>query len=153
MGTDPQPVEADAGAAVEVLVVEDNPGDVRLAREAFGALDRPVTLTIAEDGRTALEELRSRSDLPSLVLLDLDMPELDGRQFLQEVKEDPPARPVPVVVFSSSADPVDVTETYTTHANAYVTKPDDADEFFRAIRNLDAFWFSTAALPGGAESA
>lgn len=154
MAAEPSPDHGtDRDAPIEVLMVEDNPGDARLAEEAFDALDRPVTLTVVGDGTSALERLLSGdAALPALVLLDLDLPDITGREVLERLKSDPTVRRVPVVVFSTSDDPTDIEATYEQHANAYMTKPRDADEFFRTIRRLDAFWFSTAALPGGGDT-
>ncbi|WP_254829370.1 response regulator [Haloglomus salinum] len=140
-------------APVEVLMVEDNPGDARLAEEAFDALDRLVELTVVADGTAALDRLLSTDSVPpALVLLDLDLPDITGRNVLERLKSEPAVRHIPVVVFSSSDDPADIRETYDHHANAYMTKPRDADEFFRTIRRLDAFWFSAAALPRGGDA-
>jgi CheY-like chemotaxis protein len=137
-----------AGGAIEVLMVEDNAGDARLAREAFDAVDRRVRLTVVSDGEAAIERLLSEeTDPPSLVLLDLNLPGADGRTVLEACKSRPTIRRTPVVVFSSSGDPDDVRDVYDHHANAYMTKPRDADGFFDTIRQLAGFWFSAATLP------
>ncbi|WP_255194930.1 response regulator [Halorarius litoreus] len=134
---------------IEVLLVEDNPGDVRLAQEAFDAVDRPIQLTVATDGTEALDHLRTAAPehLPALVLLDLNLPGADGRTVLRECKSRPTLRHTPVVVFTSSEEPEDVRGLYDAHANAYVPKPRDADGYFDTVQRLDAFWFSTALLP------
>lgn len=132
---------------IDVLMVEDNPGDARLAHEAFSAVDSQVELTVVSDGAEALDLLHSTDDPPSLVLLDLDLPGVDGRAVLRECKTMPALRRTPIVVFTSSDAPEDVADVYDLHANAYMTKPNDSDGFFDTIRRLDAFWFSTAVLP------
>jgi chemotaxis family two-component system response regulator Rcp1 len=137
---------------LDVLLVEDNPGDARLAREAFAATDRNVHLTVASDGQEALDVITERhadgdSPPPSLVLLDLDLPGVDGRTVLRELKSDPTLMRIPVVVFSGSEDDADVERMYDFHANAYVTKPRDATGYFDTIERLSAFWFSAVTLP------
>jgi CheY-like chemotaxis protein len=134
--------------AIDVLMVEDNAGDARLAREAFDATDSQVRLTVVSDGASAIDRLLSEETaLPSLVLLDLNLPGADGRTVLEACKSRPTLRRTPVVVFSSSDAPEDVCDVYDHHANAYVTKPRDADGFFDTIRQLTGFWFSAATLP------
>lgn len=148
-------VDTDSGSGpIEVLMIEDNPGDARLAREAFRAVDSRVELTVVPDGKEALELLLSADEehIPSLVLLDLDLPGADGRTVLRACKSQPTLRRTPVVVFTTSDDPEDVRDIYDYHANAYMRKPRDADGFFDTIRRLDDFWFSTAVLPEVARS-
>lgn len=144
-------MSSDAGAGgppLDVVMVEDNPGDARLAREAFDAVNSRVRLTVVPDGSAALERLRDSGDcVPSLVLLDLDLPGMDGLAVLRELKSDPALRQTPVVVFTTSGDPADVRELYRHHANAYMRKPSDADGYFETIERLDRFWFSAAELP------
>ena len=113
---------------IDVLMVEDNPGDARLAREAFDAVDSGVRLTVISDGEEAIDRLLSDDgESPSLVLLDLDLPGADGRTVLEACKSRPTLRRTPVVVFTSSDDPEDVCDVYEQYANAYMTKPRDAD--------------------------
>lgn len=141
----------DTEPPVEVLLVEDNPREVRLLREVFAEVGADVSLTVAGDGAAALDRLRSRhgatDDLPHFVLLDLDLPETDGHEVLAAVKSDEDLRHVPVIVFTTSDDATDVTETYANHANAFVTKPDTAGRFVELVDNLQAFWLSSATLP------
>lgn len=132
---------------VTVLLVEDNPGDVRLAREAFGDLERSVELTHVASGTEALDTLRTSPNPPTLVLLDLDLPGDDGHTVLEAVKSEPELRRIPIVVFTTSDDPRDVARTYDRHANAYVTKPQNIDQFFDVVHGLESFWFDVATLP------
>lgn len=129
-----------------VLLVEDNPGDVRLVREAFEEIDHQADLTVETDGKRALERLRSDPSPPSLVLLDLHLPGCAGDDVLEELKADPSLRRVPVVIFSDSNDKEDVRQMYDLHANAYVTKPQDMDQYVSVVEQLTGFWLSTARL-------
>lgn len=144
-------MSSDAGAGgppLDVVMVEDNPGDARLAREAFAAVNSRVRLTVIANGTAALERLRDPGDcVPALVLLDLDLPGMDGLAVLRELKSESALRQTPVVVFTTSDDPADVRELYGHHANAYMRKPSDAEGFFETIERLDRFWFSAAELP------
>jgi CheY-like chemotaxis protein len=136
---------------VEILLIEDNPGDVRLTQEAFREGKIENTLTTVGDGEAAMELLRGRvargEPKPGLILLDLNLPRMDGRQVLAELKSDPELRLLPVVVLTSSAAERDVIESYQRNVNAYVTKPIDIDEFLAAIRALEGFWLTVVRLP------
>jgi CheY-like chemotaxis protein len=136
---------------VEILLVEDNPGDVRLTQEAFREGRIENKLTVAGDGEGALELLRGRLAVgearPGLILLDLNLPRMDGRDVLAELKGDPQLKVIPVVVLTSSSAERDVVESYERNANAYITKPIDIDEFLAAIRALEGFWLSVVRLP------
>ena len=136
-----------------VLVVEDNPGDVRLVREAFADADHEATLHVVEDGTEALAFCRGRgayadAPTPAVVLLDLSLPRTDGRELLERFREDADLRTTPVVVFTSSDSRDDVREAYRNCANAYLTKPVDFDEFIDTVRSFAAFWLGAARLPG-----
>ncbi len=136
---------------IEILLVEDNPGDVRLTQEAFKEGKIENRLTVVGDGDAAMELLRGRvargEPHPGLILLDLNLPRKDGRQVLAELKSDPALKLIPVVVLTSSAAERDVVESYERNVNAYVTKPIDIDEFLAAIRALEGFWLSVVKLP------
>ena len=136
-----------------VLLVEDNPGDVRLVEEAFRKVDSETALLVVSDGRAALDVMAGRGEYadtpqPDLVLLDLNLPRLDGGKLLAELKADPDVRRIPVVVLTSSQMPEDVVRAYDRHANAYLTKPVDPAEFIDAIEAIERFWLGTAELPG-----
>ena len=138
---------------IEVLLVEDNPGDIRLMREAFWEVDVRHCLHTAADGEEAMRFLRragdfSRAPRPDLIVLDLNLPRKDGREVLAEVKQDPALRHIPVVVLSSSTAEGDISSAYDLHANCYVSKPVDFEEFIRVVQSIEAFWFTTARLPG-----
>jgi len=140
--------------AVEILLVEDNPGDVRLTREALREGTVPSNLHVAHDGVEALAFLRregSHRDAvrPDLILLDLNLPRKDGRQVLEEIKTSPELRSIPVVVLTSSQAEQDIARAYDLHANCYVTKPVDLDQFISVVRSIEDFWFGTVQLPRG----
>jgi len=135
-----------------ILLVEDNPGDVRLTREAFKKFEGSCAIHVVQDGEQALEYLRQEGDYtdavrPNLVLLDLNLPKIDGKQVLRELKADPKLRSIPVVIFSSSRRREDVFSTYDDHANCYITKPYDFDEFEETIKRVADFWLNQVALP------
>jgi CheY-like chemotaxis protein len=141
-----------APGLLQLLLVEDNPGDVELTREALHEVPVPCRLSVARDGAEALRFLRREgahagAPRPDLVLLDLNLPRLDGRAVLAAVKQDPALRAIPVVVLTTSRAPADVREAYALHANAYVVKPADLDAHFAAVRALVEFWGAVAARP------
>jgi two-component system, chemotaxis family, response regulator Rcp1 len=137
---------------LEVLLVEDNPADIRLTREALKEAEALARLHVAEDGIKAMEYLRQSSQKtpkPHLILLDLNLPRKDGREVLEEIKRDISLRHIPVVVLTTSQAEQDVLRSYQLLANAYVTKPVDLDQFFHVVRSIDRFWFRTARLAHG----
>ena len=145
-----QPVSA--VTPIEVLLVEDDPGDVLMTREAFDEHRVNNRLNVVSDGVEALAYLRRQppfSDAvrPDLILLDLNLPRRDGRQVLEEIKEDESLRHIPVVVLTTSQLDEDILRSYQLHANAYVTKPVDFDQFIRAVRQIDEFFVSVVKLP------
>jgi CheY-like chemotaxis protein len=138
----------------EVLLVEDNAGDVVLVREALQDGPVPVNLTVVADGEAALARLRRQgawagAPRPDLILLDLQLPRLGGRELLAAVKADERLRHIPVVVLTSSRAEQDVAACYDLHANCYVAKPADLDEFIRAVKSIETFWLTVAQLPRG----
>jgi two-component system, chemotaxis family, response regulator Rcp1 len=142
--------------ALHILVVEDNPGDVRLIEEALKEGVFSHLVSRAADGMEALRLIRPEGGgglVPDLILLDLNLPGMDGRELLREIKATPHLRRVPVIVLSSSKADEDVLRTYELHANAYVTKPVQVDDFIRTIRSLEEFWTTVARLPTRLESA
>jgi CheY-like chemotaxis protein len=139
---------------VEILLVEDNPGDVVLTREALRDTKVPTRLSVAADGEEALARLRRQGPFaaaarPDLILLDLNLPRLGGREVLAAVKADEQLRRIPVVVLTSSEAEQDVAASYDLHANCYVTKPVDLGQFLRVVKSIEDFWLHTARLPGG----
>ncbi len=142
--------EAESGRPVEILLVEDNPGDVRLTREALKG--GKARLSVAADGEEALAFLRregghANAPRPDLILLDLNLPRRDGRQVLEEIKKDDSLGRIPVVVLTTSAADEDILRSYQLHANAYVTKPVDFERFIAVIRQIDEFFVSVVKLP------
>jgi CheY-like chemotaxis protein len=138
--------------SIEVLLVEDNPGDVRLVREAFWEVDVRHCLHTTSDGVEAIDFLRrregyARAPRPDLIVLDLNLPRKDGREVLAEIKRDARLRHIPVVVLSSSTAAEDVAGAYDLHANCYVSKPVDFEQFVNVVRSIETFWFNTARLP------
>ncbi len=140
--------------SIDVLLVEDDPGDVLLTREAFEdqVAAAATRLHVVGDGRMALDFLRKTGEYadaptPDLVLLDLNLPRVDGREVLAEAKADPALRQIPIVVLTTSEAEEDVLRSYDLHANAYVTKPVDFDKFITTIRNIDSFFGIVARLP------
>jgi CheY-like chemotaxis protein len=138
---------------VEILLVEDNPGDVRLTREALREGKVHNNLYIAKDGVEALAFLRREGAefadavRPDLILLDLNLPRKDGREVLEEIKDDPSLRHIPVVVLTSSEAEQDIVRAYDLHANCYVSKPVDLDQFITVVQSIENFWFTIVKLP------
>lgn len=135
-----------------ILLVEDNPGDVRLMREALRPNDSKKILHVVEDGVEAVSYLRRQGPyvnarIPSLVFLDLNLPRMDGREVLREIKTDAVLRKIPVVVLTTSESYTDVRKAYELHANCYVKKPTDLDEYLHVIQACESFWFNTVRLP------
>lgn len=138
--------------AIELLLVEDNPGDVRLTREALRESRVRNRITVARDGVEALEVLRregvhANAPRPDLILLDLNLPRMNGREFLAEIKNDPAFARIPVVILTSSNEEEDIAKTYELRANAYVTKPVDFEQFFRVVRSIEDFWLTVVRFP------
>lgn len=140
---------------IEVLLVEDNPGDARLAVEAFkenGGIKLRANLHVVGDGVEAMRYLRRESGYydkprPDIILLDLNLPRKDGREVLAEVKEDSELKIIPVLILTTSRAERDIFETYNLRANGYVSKPIDLDEFTDVVTSIKDFWFMTAKLP------
>jgi chemotaxis family two-component system response regulator Rcp1 len=138
--------------AVEILLVEDNPGDVRLSQEAWKEARIRNRLHVAEDGVEALAFLRREGRhagavRPHLILLDLNLPRKDGREVLADIKKDPKLKHIPVVILSTSKAEQDILNTYDLHANCYISKPLDMDQFVRVVRAIEEFWLATVTLP------
>jgi CheY-like chemotaxis protein len=137
---------------MKVLLVEDDPGDVLMTREALAEQHVPNRLFVVPDGVAALEFLRNQGEhtaapTPDLILLDLNLPRMDGREVLAAVKGDPTLARIPVVVLTTSDADEDVVASYALHANAYVTKPVDFDRFVDVVRKIDDFFVSVVRLP------
>ncbi|MGZ4615416.1 MAG: response regulator [Actinomycetes bacterium] len=137
---------------IEVLLVEDDPGDVLMTREAFQDYKVANQLHVVHDGADALAFLRREGEYagvprPDLVLLDLNLPRMDGREVLQAIKSDPELASIPVVVLTTSEAEEDVLRSYSLHANAYVTKPVDFERFIAVVRQIDDFFVTVVRLP------
>ncbi len=138
--------------AFDILLVEDNPGDARLAQEALKEGQMASRLKVVVDGVEAMSFLRregsySGAPRPHLVLLDLNLPRKDGRQVLAEMKADPELRRIPVVVLTTSQAEQDIMRSYDLHANCYITKPVDLDRFITVVRSIEEYWCSVVTLP------
>nr|WP_203601621.1 response regulator [Streptomyces sp. SID9727] len=137
------------------MLVEDDPGDELMTREAFEDNKIRNTLHVVRDGEEALDFLYCRgahteAPRPDLILLDLNLPKYDGRQVLERIKQDPELALIPVVVLTTSSAEEDILRSYKLHANAYVTKPVDLDQFIAAVRQIDDFFVTVVRLPGRA---
>jgi chemotaxis family two-component system response regulator Rcp1 len=139
-------------SGIRILLVEDNPGDVRLTKEALKEAKVRNQLSVVDDGVAAMQYLRregehASAERPDLVLLDLNLPKKDGREVLEEIKQDPDLRRIPVVVLTTSRAEQDILRSYDLHANCYVTKPVDLDQFINIVKSIEDFWLTIVRLP------
>lgn len=137
---------------INILLIEDNPGDVRLTQEAFKEGKRAVNLEVVMDGVEALKYLHKTDEYkdvvtPDLILLDLNLPKRDGREVLMEIKSDDEFKRIPVVILTTSNAEQDILKSYNLHVNCYINKPVDFDKFFDIIQKIEDFWLNTAVLP------
>jgi len=137
---------------IEVLLVEDSAGDVRLTREAFKDAKVHINLHVASDGTEAMAFLGregKHADVPrpDLILLDLNLPKKDGREVLAELKESPTLKSIPVVILTTSASEADIQGSYQRHANCFITKPVNLEGFLKVVKSIDNFWLSVVKLP------
>jgi len=140
------------GKPVEILLVEDNPGDVRLMQEALKDSKLINNLYVVNDGLEALAFLRregkhAKTPRPDLIFLDLNLPKKNGRDVLVEIKEDPELKRIPVVILTTSKAEEDIIRTYNSHANCYITKPVDFKQFITVVKKIEDFWFTIVKLP------
>jgi chemotaxis family two-component system response regulator Rcp1 len=138
--------------AIDILLVEDNPGDVRLTREALKEGKVLNNLHVVGDGVEALAFLRHegqyvKSAHPDIILLDLNLPRKDGRELLADIKSDTDLRRIPVVILTTSKAEEDIIKSYDLHANCYITKPVDMDRFITVVKSIEDFWFTIVKLP------
>ena len=143
---------ASASAGVQILLVEDNPGDARLARQGLRQFKTANELHIVDDGIKAMAFLHregayAAAPRPDLILLDLNLPRKDGREVLRDIKQDDGLKTIPVIVLTTSHADEDIVRTYSLHANCYVTKKLDLAEFFETVRSIEGFWLRTVQLP------
>lgn len=148
-------INEETGRSAEFLLVEDNPGDVRLTQEALKECKLSNNLSVVGDGVEALAFLRREGKYadaprPDVILLDLNLPRKGGREVLAEIKADPVLRRIPVVVITSSEAEQDVLASYDLHVNCYVNKPVDLDQFIKVVRSIGTFWLTIVKLPGEA---
>jgi two-component system, chemotaxis family, response regulator Rcp1 len=138
--------------SVDILVVEDNPGDARLIKEVLNDNKIYSTLFIVNDGVEAMNFLRKEGKyknvpIPDLVILDLNLPKKDGREVLSEIKADDELKHIPIVIMTISQAEEDILKTYNLHANCYITKPIDLNQFVKVVKSIEDFWFSIVKLP------
>lgn len=139
---------------IDILLVEDNPGDVRLTEEALKESKIAVCMRVASDGVQALAMLRREGEYadhpqPDLILLDLNMPRMDGRELLRLIKSDDQLKHIPVVVLTTSEAEKDIVQAYGLHANCYITKPVELEEFIKIVQSIEGFWLTVVKLPDG----
>jgi chemotaxis family two-component system response regulator Rcp1 len=137
---------------LEVLLVEDSPGDVRLTKEALKDAKVHINLRVVRDGIDAMAFLMREGEYatvprPDLILLDLNLPRKDGREVLKEIKENQELKSIPVVILTTSASEADILRSYLLHANCYITKPVNLDGFLTVVKSIDSFWLSVVKLP------
>jgi CheY-like chemotaxis protein len=145
-------VENLSGKAIDVLLVEDNPSDVRLTEETLKESKVKINLSVVIDGQEATDFLHKNGRFtdaprPDVILLDLNLPKKDGREVLKEIKEDPKLKCIPIVIITSSKAEEDVVKTYNLHANCYITKPINLEQFSKIVRAIEEFWFTIVKLP------
>jgi CheY-like chemotaxis protein len=144
-------IGADA-KSIEVLLVEDSPGDVRLTQEAIKDAKVHIKLHVVSDGAEAMaflgrEGKHANAPRPDLILLDLNLPKKDGREVLEEIKQSPALKSIPVVILTTSSSEVDILRSYLLHANCYITKPVGLEGFLKVVKSIDNFWLSVVKLP------
>ena len=142
----------DAGMPIEILLVEDSLGDVRLLQEAFRDANREIQLHVASDGLEALAFLarsgaHAHAPRPDLILLDLNLPKMDGREVLAHIKQDASLRAIPTVILTTSDAETDIVKSYQLHANCYLRKPVELDKFETLVKSINDFWLTTVKLP------
>ncbi len=144
--------EIESGKVIDILLVDDNAGDIRLAQEALKESKIRNTIYVAKDGVQAMDFLLRRgthagAPRPDLVLLDLNLPRKDGREVLAEIKANPDLKRIPVVILTISKSEEDILKSYDLHANCYITKPIDLHQFMRVVRSIEDFWLTIVKLP------
>lgn len=142
----------DDARTIDIMLIEDNPGDVLLTKKAFDKARFTNTIHVANDGEVALKMLEKRGEYsematPDIILLDLNLPKVDGREVLESIKCNDDLRHIPVVVLSSSKAESDIAATYDLHANSYIVKPIDLHQFIDVVESIEHFWFSVVVYP------
>ena len=145
-------MDSDNFRTINILLVEDNPGDVRLTQEVLKEGKIKNTLNVVMDGEEALHYLHkegkfSTVELPDIILLDLNLPKIDGREVLEHIKKDPELKRIPVIVLTTSDAQTDILKMYDNHANCYITKPVDFGQFINVVKSIEDFWLTIVKLP------
>lgn len=144
--------EVESPGTIEVLLVEDSPGDIRLTREAFHDANADIHVNVATDGVEAMAFLRREGDQvdaprPAIILLDLNLPRMDGREVLAQIKADPSLKTIPTIILTTSEANADIVRSYELQANSYLTKPVQLEKFESLVKSLNDFWLVKAKLP------
>lgn len=147
-------MKAQTGSSIDILLVEDNEGDARLAREALRESKMRNTLYHVPDGVEAMAFLHQQGNYaqvprPDLILLDLNLPRMDGREVLAAIKNDDNLKRIPVVILTTSSDEADIFKTYNLHANCFITKPLGLEQFIQVVKSIEDFWLTIVKLPNG----
>lgn len=132
---------------IEILLIEDNPGDIELTRVGFEDARVANNLSVIDDGQKALEFFERGEDFPDIVLLDLNLPKVDGLEILQKIRSCTMSKDIPVIMLTSSDAESDIKKCYAEKANSYITKPVDFDKFYQVIKSLELFWLTVVKLP------
>ncbi|MET1254760.1 response regulator [Aliikangiella maris] len=132
---------------LNILLVEDNPGDIELVKIGLEETNADVNLTVIQDGQHALDHINDNETVPDIILLDINLPKVNGFDVLKAIRGSACYQMVPVIILTSSSAEVDIAKSYAEHANSYVTKPARFDNFVDVIRSIDSFWFTNASLP------
>ncbi|MGA2675323.1 MAG: response regulator [Methanobacterium sp.] len=141
-----------ATGSIKILLVEDNPGDVRLITEAFKNVEATINIVVAKDGFEAMQILKREGNYttaikPQLIVLDLNLPKKNGREVLKEIKSNPELQMIPVIILTTSSAEEDIIETYKNHVNAYITKPFNLEKFIEIVKSIYDFWLKNVKLP------
>ncbi len=144
----------DMPKAVNILLIEDNPGDIRLVVESMKESKKPNNLSMVKDGIEAMtylhrEGVYANAVRPDIILLDLNLPRKNGKEVLAEIKKDPDLKRIPVIVFTASSAERDVINSYDLHANCYITKPVSLEKFIEVVKSIETFWLTVVKLPPG----
>lgn len=143
--------DAISGRPIDILLVEDNEGDIFLTKKLFEKASLSNTITVVKDGEAALRFLKDAKRKPDIVLLDINLPKKDGKQVLEEIKNDPNLQAIPVVILTGSKAEKDILESYRLHANSYIIKPVTLENFGAVVSAIEHFWFGVVALPPEAD--
>lgn len=138
---------ANSVTPINILLVEDNPGDVELVRAGFEEASLAIDITVISDGQAAVEFFDDAADMPDLVLLDINLPKVSGIDVLKKIRSTPRSQQIPVVILTSSDAELDIVRSYVEHANSFISKPVDFDKFMQVVKSIEDFWLTVVKLP------